>query len=110
MSNSRPRQYDLIAFDWDGTLFDSTAIITRCIQLARLELCEHLEYTVKQADVVLVGPVVISIAFTQQGVPVFGHVGRRMRQRGHERHADHVRSLFAGRYRAPHILHRQLDA
>ncbi|MFM6992446.1 MAG: HAD family hydrolase, partial [Rhodoferax sp.] len=31
---SRPRQFDLIAFDWDGTLFDSTAIITRCIQLA----------------------------------------------------------------------------
>ena len=26
--------FDLIAFDWDGTLFDSTAIITRCIQLA----------------------------------------------------------------------------
>ncbi|MEK9802997.1 MAG: HAD-IA family hydrolase [Curvibacter sp.] len=30
----RPRQYDLIAFDWDGTLFDSTAIITRSIQAA----------------------------------------------------------------------------
>ena len=29
-----PRQFDLIAFDWDGTLFDSTAIITRSIQLA----------------------------------------------------------------------------
>jgi phosphoglycolate phosphatase len=28
------RRFDLIAFDWDGTLFDSTAIITRCIQLA----------------------------------------------------------------------------
>ena len=28
------RQYDQIAFDWDGTLFDSTAIITRCIQEA----------------------------------------------------------------------------
>jgi phosphoglycolate phosphatase len=27
-------QFDLIAFDWDGTLFDSTAIITRCIQNA----------------------------------------------------------------------------
>ena len=26
--------FDLIAFDWDGTLFDSTAIITRCIQAA----------------------------------------------------------------------------
>jgi len=30
----RARQFDLIAFDWDGTLFDSTAIITRSIQLA----------------------------------------------------------------------------
>ena len=30
----RKRQFDLIAFDWDGTLFDSTAIITRSIQLA----------------------------------------------------------------------------
>jgi len=30
----RPRQFDLIAFDWDGTLFDSTAVIARCIQLA----------------------------------------------------------------------------
>lgn len=28
------QQFDLIAFDWDGTLFDSTAIITRCIQRA----------------------------------------------------------------------------
>lgn len=27
-------QIELIAFDWDGTLFDSTAIITRCIQAA----------------------------------------------------------------------------
>jgi phosphoglycolate phosphatase len=29
-----PRRFDLIAFDWDGTLFDSTKIITRCIQAA----------------------------------------------------------------------------
>ncbi|HEY9066118.1 MAG TPA: HAD-IA family hydrolase [Burkholderiaceae bacterium] len=28
------RQFDLIVFDWDGTLFDSTALITRCIQAA----------------------------------------------------------------------------
>ena len=33
--NAAPaRQFDLIAFDWDGTLFDSTGIITRCIQMA----------------------------------------------------------------------------
>ena len=28
------RRFDLIAFDWDGTLCDSTAIIVRCIQQA----------------------------------------------------------------------------
>lgn len=28
------RRFDLVAFDWDGTLFDSTAIIVRCIQEA----------------------------------------------------------------------------
>ena len=33
-----PRQFDLIAFDWDGTLFDSTALITRCIQAACADL------------------------------------------------------------------------
>lgn len=33
-NSTRMRQFDLIAFDWDGTLFDSTAIITRCIQAA----------------------------------------------------------------------------
>ncbi len=28
------RNFDLIVFDWDGTLFDSTALIARCIQAA----------------------------------------------------------------------------
>ena len=34
MPAPRPRRFDLIAFDWDGTLFDSTKIIVRCIQRA----------------------------------------------------------------------------
>ena len=34
----RPKQFDLIAFDWDGTLFDSTALITRSIQNAAVDL------------------------------------------------------------------------
>jgi phosphoglycolate phosphatase len=32
--SSRPRRYDLIVFDWDGTLFDSTRVIVHCIQRA----------------------------------------------------------------------------
>jgi phosphoglycolate phosphatase len=34
----RPRRFDLIAFDWDGTLFDSTALIVRSIQDACRDL------------------------------------------------------------------------
>lgn len=32
MPTTPRRRFDLIAFDWDGTLYDSTAIIVRCIQ------------------------------------------------------------------------------
>jgi len=31
---ARPKRFDLIAFDWDGTLFDSTALIVQSIQAA----------------------------------------------------------------------------
>ena len=33
-ADHRPRRFGLIAFDWDGTLYDSTAVIARCIQAA----------------------------------------------------------------------------
>jgi phosphoglycolate phosphatase len=33
-----PRRFDLIAFDWDGTLFDSTGLIVKCIQSACADL------------------------------------------------------------------------
>jgi phosphoglycolate phosphatase len=32
------RNFDLVVFDWDGTLFDSTALIARCIQTACADL------------------------------------------------------------------------
>ncbi|MBG9387900.1 HAD family hydrolase [Caenimonas aquaedulcis] len=38
MPTPRPRRFDLIAFDWDGTLFDSTQIIVRCIQQAVVDV------------------------------------------------------------------------
>ena len=38
MTSLRPRRFDLIAFDWDGTLFDSTQIIVRCIQRAVVDV------------------------------------------------------------------------
>ena len=38
MKPQGPRRFDLIVFDWDGTLFDSTALIVRCIQSACADL------------------------------------------------------------------------
>ncbi|WP_157263725.1 HAD family hydrolase [Azohydromonas aeria] len=38
MTTNLPRRFDLIVFDWDGTLFDSTALIVRCIQDACADL------------------------------------------------------------------------
>ena len=32
--NLAPPRFDLVVFDWDGTLYDSTGIIVRCIQAA----------------------------------------------------------------------------
>jgi phosphoglycolate phosphatase len=33
-----PQQFDLIAFDWDGTLYDSTRVIVHCIQRAVVDV------------------------------------------------------------------------
>ena len=33
-----PSRFDLVVFDWDGKLFDSTALIARCIQSACADL------------------------------------------------------------------------
>jgi len=38
MIDARPRRFDLIAFDWDGTLYDSTTVIVRCIRAAVVDV------------------------------------------------------------------------
>jgi phosphoglycolate phosphatase len=38
MTASAPRRFDLIVFDWDGTLYDSTKLIARCIQSAVVDV------------------------------------------------------------------------
>ena len=41
MSDStRPRRFDLVVFDWDGTLYDSTAVIVQSIQAACRDIGE----------------------------------------------------------------------
>ena len=55
MTDSRPRQFDLIVFDWDGTLFDSTALIVRCIQAAAADLGSAVPSDAQAAYVIGMG-------------------------------------------------------
>ena len=36
------RRFDLIIFDWDGTVMDSTGLIADCIQQAARDMCLHV--------------------------------------------------------------------
>ena len=78
--NQRPRQFDLIAFDWDGTLFDSTAIITRCIQRAVVDVGGQ-EPTREAASYVIGMALMQALAHAAPDVPVdkYPQLGERYR-------------------------------
>jgi phosphoglycolate phosphatase len=58
------RRFDLIAFDWDGTLFDSTQIIVRCIQEAVRDIGEPVPTAAQAAYVIglALGPALAHVA------------------------------------------------
>ncbi|MBA2721424.1 MAG: HAD-IA family hydrolase [Methylibium sp.] len=55
MTPIRPRRFDLIVFDWDGTLFDSTALIVKCIQSAATDLGTEVPNDTQAAYVIGMG-------------------------------------------------------
>jgi phosphoglycolate phosphatase len=76
----RPRRFDLIAFDWDGTLFDSTAIITRCIQRAVVDVGGQ-EPSKEAASYVIGLGLMQALAHAAPDVPVekYPELGQRYR-------------------------------
>lgn len=95
MSSHRPRQFDLIAFDWDGTLFDSTAIITRCIQLAVQDVGGQMP-TREQASYVIGMALIPALAHAAPDVPAEKHALLGERYRHHYFAHQHDISLFEG--------------
>jgi phosphoglycolate phosphatase len=99
MPSSKPpnpnRQFDLIAFDWDGTLFDSTAIITRCIQLAVVDVGGRLPSDKDAAYVIGLG-LMQALAHAAPDVPVekYPELGARYKHH-YMAHQDDI-SLFGG--------------
>ena len=89
--NFRPRQFDLIAFDWDGTLFDSTAIITRCIQRAVVDVGGK-EPTAEAASYVIGMALMQALAHAAPDVPVEKYKALGERYRHH--YAAHQNDLI----------------
>ncbi len=92
---SRPRQFDLICFDWDGTLFDSTAIIVRCIQQAVLDV-GGARPTDQAAAYVIGMALMPALAHAAPDVPPERYPELGARYRHHYLAAQHDISLFDG--------------
>jgi len=93
--NPRFRQFDLIAFDWDGTLFDSTALITRCIQNAVRDVGGVVPSDRDASYVIGLG-LMQALAHAAPGVPVdrYPELGARYRHH-YIAHKQDI-SLFEG--------------
>ena len=92
---SRPRQFDLICFDWDGTLFDSTAIIVRSIQQAVLDV-GGAKPTDEAASYVIGMALMPALAHAAPDVPKEKYPLLGERYRHHYLAPQHDISLFDG--------------
>jgi len=96
MSNLlRLRRFDLIAFDWDGTLYDSTQIIVRCIQAAVVDVGGQ-KPSHDQAAYVIGMALMPALAHAAPDVPKekYQMLGERYRHHYAKHHED--LSLFDG--------------
>jgi phosphoglycolate phosphatase len=89
------RRFDLIAFDWDGTLFDSTAIIARCIQAAVVDVGGQMP-THEAASFVIGMGLMQALAHAAPDVPKERYPLLGDRYRHHYFLIQHEISLFAG--------------
>lgn len=89
------RRFDLIAFDWDGTLFDSTAIITRSIQLAVADVGGTVPSD-QQASYVIGLGLMQALAHAAPDVPKDKYPELGERYKFHYMRHQHDISLFAG--------------
>jgi phosphoglycolate phosphatase len=94
--NAAPkRRFDLIAFDWDGTLFDSTAIITRCIQEAVRDVGGSVPSDAEASYVIGMG-LMAALAHAAPDVPKEKYPMLGERYKHHYTLHQHDISLFDG--------------
>ena len=91
----RARRFELIAFDWDGTLYDSTAIIVRCIQEAVRDVGGTVPSD-KEASYVIGMALMQALAHAAPDVPPEKYTELGNRYRFHYVQHQNDLSLFEG--------------
>jgi phosphoglycolate phosphatase len=90
-----PRRFDLVVFDWDGTLFDSTALIVRCIQDACRDVGSPVPTVADAAYVIGLG-LADALRHVAPGLPESRYPELGKRYRHHYFASQHELSLFPG--------------
>jgi len=91
----RPQCFDLLVFDWDGTLFDSTALIVRSMQAAALDLGLRVPTNAQAAYVIGMG-LYDALAHAVPDLPRERYAEMGQAYRRHYVAAQHELSLFEG--------------
>ena len=94
-SPSRLRRFDLIAFDWDGTLSDSTTLIVRCIQNACRDIGVAVPSDEAAAYVIGLG-LHDALKHAAPGLPAERYPELGQRYRHHYQASQHELLLFPG--------------
>src|SRR4249920_2762782 len=100
---TRPRHFDLIVFDWDGTLFDSTALIVRCIQAACRDIGVEVPSDQQAAYVIGLG-LRDALQHAVSGLPESRYPELGQRYRHHYFARQHELVLFPGTLQMLHGL------
>jgi phosphoglycolate phosphatase len=97
------RRFDLIAFDWDGTLFDSTALIVRSIQNACRDIGAAVPSDVDAAYVIGLG-LQDALRHVAPGLAPERYPEMGLRYRHHYFASQHELVLFVGTLPMLHAL------
>jgi phosphoglycolate phosphatase len=89
------RRFDLIVFDWDGTLFDSTALIVRAIQAACRDIGAQVPSDARAAYVIGLG-LRDALMSAVPSLPAERYPELAARYRHHYFGSQHTLSLFEG--------------
>ncbi len=101
-----PKQFDLLVFDWDGTLMDSAAAITTSLR----DACADLELPVpseERARYVIGLGLTDALKYLLPDLPAVGYPALLERYRHHFQRQDPDTTLFTG---APELLQSLRDA